>query len=288
MTLTVTEKGYLPGGERGRFPRERPRPAPRARAGAVHRDQLRQSRRERRASCARRCSPRATARCATGSRSKGAFPQTMVDRIVPATDEADIEALAGAHRPDRPRDGQGRAILAMGDRGRFAGERPDFEAAGVQHHRRRRPVGGGQASPAQRRAQRDRLSGRARPASNMSTGSSPARRAGASSKLCGTSSNRPCRRRRSSTSPPIARRLLRPFRQRRRSPTARARSRSTVRRRLPQRLLAPIAERLERGQSIEALALAVAAWIAGKAGGPTPALEVDDPLAGRDGRRIVG
>jgi fructuronate reductase len=52
---------------------------------------------------------------------------------------------------------------------------------------------------------------------------------------------------------------------------------------LPQRLLAPIAERLARGQGIEALALAVAGWIAWQAG-RTDAGEtfiVDDPLADR-------
>src|SRR5690606_33909763 len=63
---------------------------------------------------------------------KGAFPQTMIDRIVPATDEEDIERLA--------------ATIGLLDRAmvktepftqwviedRFAGERPDLEAAGVQ------------------------------------------------------------------------------------------------------------------------------------------------------------
>ncbi|GGO91031.1 mannitol dehydrogenase family protein [Stakelama pacifica] len=62
----------------------------------------------------------------------GAFPQTMVDRIVPATTDEDIAALA--------------ATLGVEDRGmvktepfcqwviedHFAGERPDFAALGVQ------------------------------------------------------------------------------------------------------------------------------------------------------------
>jgi fructuronate reductase len=62
----------------------------------------------------------------------GAFPETMVDRIVPATEEADIAALA--------------ARIGLLDRAmvktepftqwviedRFAGERPDFAALGVQ------------------------------------------------------------------------------------------------------------------------------------------------------------
>jgi fructuronate reductase len=55
---------------------------------------------------------------------------------------------------------------------------------------------------------------------------------------------------------------------------------------LPQRLLAPIAERLSRGERIEALALAVAAWIRWQ-GGRTDAggvFEVDDPLAAETAR----
>lgn len=62
----------------------------------------------------------------------GAFPQTMVDRIVPATDAADIERLAA-------RTGLlDRAMVKTEPftqwviEDRFAGERPDFEAVGVQ------------------------------------------------------------------------------------------------------------------------------------------------------------
>lgn len=63
---------------------------------------------------------------------KGAFPQTMVDRIVPATGEEDIERLAA-------RTGLlDRAMVKTEPftqwviEDRFAGGRPDFEAAGVQ------------------------------------------------------------------------------------------------------------------------------------------------------------
>ena len=58
---------------------------------------------------------------------------------------------------------------------------------------------------------------------------------------------------------------------------------------LPQRLLAPIAARLERGQSIDALALAVAAWMRWQ-GCRTDAGEafiVDDPLAAETARRLA-
>ena len=50
---------------------------------------------------------------------------------------------------------------------------------------------------------------------------------------------------------------------------------------LPQRLLATIAHRLEAGQGVDALSLAVAAWIRWQAGVDDQGLghEVDDPLA---------
>jgi fructuronate reductase len=50
---------------------------------------------------------------------------------------------------------------------------------------------------------------------------------------------------------------------------------------LPQRLLAPIARRLDRGQGIDALALAVAAWMRWQDGHDDAglALAVQDPLA---------
>ena len=59
---------------------------------------------------------------------------------------------------------------------------------------------------------------------------------------------------------------------------------------LPQRLLAPVAVRLERGQGIETLALAVAAWMRWQ-GGRTDAgtaFAVDDPLARETARRLEG
>jgi fructuronate reductase len=59
---------------------------------------------------------------------------------------------------------------------------------------------------------------------------------------------------------------------------------------LPQRLLASIAARLERGQGIEALALAVAAWMRWQAGRTDngAAFAVDDPLAAETARRLAG
>ena len=59
---------------------------------------------------------------------------------------------------------------------------------------------------------------------------------------------------------------------------------------LPQRLLAPIAARLERGQGIEALALAVAAWMRWQSGRDDEGrpFAVDDPLAAETARRVAG
>jgi fructuronate reductase len=59
---------------------------------------------------------------------------------------------------------------------------------------------------------------------------------------------------------------------------------------LPQRLLAPIAARLARGQGIETLALAVAGWIRWQSGRTDAgtAFAVDDPLAGETARRLAG
>ncbi len=69
------------------------------------------------------------------------------------------------------------------------------------------------------------------------------------------------------------------------NPTLRHRTRQIAMdgsQKLPQRLLAPIAMRLKAGQGIDALALAVAAWIRWQAGRDDSGAshQVDDPLAG--------
>ncbi|MDT9702750.1 hypothetical protein RMT89_44470, partial [Streptomyces sp. P17] len=63
---------------------------------------------------------------------EGAFPETMVDRIVPATTDADIEALAA-------RLGVRDAAMVKTEpfsqwvvEDRFAGVRPDLASVGVQ------------------------------------------------------------------------------------------------------------------------------------------------------------
>jgi fructuronate reductase len=131
VTLTVTEKGYLPGAAPGRLLAEAL--ALRHARGlapftAISCDNLADNGAKLREAVLAAGDGAARDWIAR----EGAFPQTMVDRIVPATGEADIEALAGR--------------IGLVDRAmvktepftqwviedRFAGERPDFAAAGVQ------------------------------------------------------------------------------------------------------------------------------------------------------------
>src|SRR5205807_4413818 len=63
---------------------------------------------------------------------QGAFPQTMVDRIVPATDEADIAALAGRIGLVDWAMVKAEPFSQWVIEDLFAGPRPDFAAAGVR------------------------------------------------------------------------------------------------------------------------------------------------------------
>ena len=63
---------------------------------------------------------------------EGAFPQTMVDRIVPATTEADIAALAKRIGVDDRAMVKTEPFLQWVIEDRFCGPRPDFAALGVQ------------------------------------------------------------------------------------------------------------------------------------------------------------
>jgi fructuronate reductase len=94
--------------------------------------------------------------------SYGAFPCSMVDRIVPATTAEAIEAHAAKHgyRDEALVETERFCQWVLQDR--FAGERPDFAAAGVTLTDGRRAVGRGQAAAAQRRAFGDRLPRRSR------------------------------------------------------------------------------------------------------------------------------
>jgi fructuronate reductase len=215
---------------------------------------------------------------------KGAFPQTMVDRIVPATDEADIAALAARIGLTDKAMVKAEPFSQWVIEDRFAGERPDFEAAGVRltadvapwEEAKLRLLNGAHsaiaylgglagidfvyrfvARPAGRRfveALWDELEPTLSPPPGLDL---QAYRAALLERFSNAALGHRTRQ--------IA---------------------IDGSQKLPQRLLAPIAERLERGERIEALALAVAAWLRWQ-GGRTDAgeaFEVDDPLAAETAR----
>jgi fructuronate reductase len=280
VTLTVTEKGYAPGAR-----------APALLAEALALRQARGLRPFTAISCDNLAHNGAKLRDAVLAASdgaasdwiaaEGAFPETMVDRIVPATEEADIDALA--------------ARIGLIDRAmvktepftqwviedRFAGPRPDFAAAGVQltsdvapwEDAKLRLLNGAHSAIAYLGglAGFDRVW--------RFAGWAPGR--SFIGKLWDESE--------ATLSPPAALDLA----AYRTALLARfgnqALGHTTLQiaqdgsQKIPQRLLAPISWRLERGLGIDALALAVAAWLRWQ-GGRTDAGEgfvVDDQLAGR-------
>jgi fructuronate reductase len=283
VTLTVTEKGYLPGGgaadliARGLDLRRARGLAP---FTAISCDNLAENGRK----------LRDTVLAASDGAlrewiaDKGAFPQTMVDRIVPATDEADIAALAGRIGVTDRAMVKAEPFWQWVIEDEFAGERPDFETAGVRIT----------ADVAPWEEAKLRLLNGAHSAIAYLGG------------LAGVETvhqfiARPAGRRyvealwdelESTLSPPpeldiaaYRAALLRRFS----NAALGHRTRQIAMdgsQKIPQRLLAPIAERLARRQGIENLALAVAAWLRWQ-GGRTDsgeAIEVDDPLAGETGR----
>jgi fructuronate reductase len=291
VTLTVTEKGYLPDAA------ERPAEAPRTAAGFIAAAlALRRQ---------RRLPPFAVISCDNlpdnGTRLREAvlasavavdprladwigeqvaFPKTMVDRIVPATDEADVEALAGR--------------IGLVDRAmvkaepfcqwvieEFEGERPDFESAGVQmtadvepwEEAKLRLLNGAHSAIAY-------LGGLAGIRTVDRFVADPAGRAFVGALWDEAQATL--------TPPPgldlaaYRKALMRRFA----NSALGHRTRQIAidgSQKLPQRLLAPIAARLRRGQPIEALALAVAGWVRWQDGRTDAgeAFDVDDPLASR-------
>ncbi len=133
VTLTVTEKGYRPGSEiiallaEGLARRTEP-------ATVLSLDNL-----------PRNGEVLAVAWCGVGERGHR-FPCTMVDRVVPATTDADRAAVARALGVEDRGRGRRRAVPAVGDRGL---RRP---AAGLGRAVRllQRAARGAQAAPAQR------------------------------------------------------------------------------------------------------------------------------------------
>jgi len=218
----------------------------------------------------------------------GAFPQTMVDRIVPATTQADIEALAAA---------TGLVDLAMVKtepftqwviEDRFAGPRPDFAAAGVQLAQDVEPW-----ETAKLRLLNGAHSAIAYLGGLAGIGFVHAfvgRPAGAAfvERLWNeaqTTLTPP----RGLDLPAYRAALMGRFA----NPALEHSTRQIAMdgsQKLPQRLLATIAARLERGQDIAALSLGVAAWMRWQAGRDDAGggFTVDDPLAAATRARIAG
>jgi fructuronate reductase len=280
VTLTITEKGYLPGSRAAAILAEGL-----ARRGdgltIISCDNLPGNGarlREAVLAAAGDSAEWIAARCA--------FPQTMVDRIVPATEAADIDALA--------------ARIGLLDRAmvktepyvqwviedRFApGERPDFEAAGVRiaadiapwEEAKLRLLNGAHSALAY-------LGGLAGVAFVHAFVADPAGRRFVEALWDEAETT---------LSPPPGLDLA-AYRAALMARFADASLQHRTRQiamdgsqKLPQRLLAPIAARLERGQGIDALALAVAAWMRWQSGRTDAgeAFTVDDPLAAETARR---
>ncbi len=290
VTLTVTEKGYRPD------PGETGLAAPRTAAGFIAAGLAR--RRERglapfaALSCDNLPDNGAHLRAAVLAAAERddpalrdwiadrvAFPKTMVDRIVPATDPADVDALARRIGLVDEAMVKAEPFLqwVIED---FPGERPDFESAGVQmtadvapwEDAKLRLLNGAHSAIAY-------LGGLAGISFVDDFVADPAGRAYVEAlwdEAQETLSPPP-------GLDPLAYRaaLMRRFA----NAALQHRTRQIAMdgsQKLPQRLLAPIAERLKRGLPVEALALAVAGWIRWQSGRTDEgeAFTVDDPLAG--------
>ena len=218
-----------------------------------------------------------------------AFPQTMIDRIVPATEEADIAALAARTGLEDRAMVKTEPFSQWVIEDRFgAAERPDFEAAGVQiaadiapwEEAKLRLLNGTHSGIAY-------LGGLAGIEFVDEFVARPEGRAFVEALWDEAETTL--------TPPPgldfAAYRAA--LMQRFADPGLRHRNIQIAMdgsQKLPQRLLASIAARLERGQGIETLALAVAAWMRWQAGRTDKgaAFAVDDPLAAETARRLAG
>jgi len=283
VTLTVTEKGYLPGSRAAAILAE----ALARRADGItilSCDNLPQN-----GAVLRGAVLAAAGDAADWIDAHCAFPQTMVDRIVPATEEADIAALAARTGLEDRAMVRSEAFTQWVIEDRFAaGERPDFGAAGVRiaadiapwetaklrllngAHSGTAYLGGLAgiefvhevvALPGGRRFV-EALWDEAETTLEPPPGLDVAAYRGA-----------------------LMRRFADPSLRHRTVQIAMDGSQK-----LPQRLLAPIAARLARGQGIETLALAVAAWMRWQSGRTDTGavFAVDDPLAVATASRLAG
>ncbi len=197
----------------------------------------------------------------TGSPTTSTFPSTMVDRIVPATTDADIADARAPARRARRRAGRRRAVRPVGHRGPLRGRAPAVGGRRRAVRRRRRAVRVDEAAPAERQpldARVPRLPGRPR-----------VRLAGVVAIRCSRRSSsgrwprRSCRR---SCSRPasISRAYCGDLLTRFRNPALPHRTRQIAMdgsQKLPQRLLGTVRDRLAAGAPLAHLPLAVAGWI---------------------------
>lgn len=283
VTLTVTEKGYLTGGRASAILAE----ALARRADGItilSCDNLPRNGTVLRAAVLEAAGARADwidAHCA--------FPQTMVDRIVPATEDSDIVALAARTGVEDRAMVRTEAFTQWVIEDRFAaGERPDFEAAGVRiaadiapwETAKLRLLNGAHSGIAY-------LGGLAGIGFAHEAVALPGGRRFVEALWDEAEAT---------LDPPpgldlatyraaLMRRFADPSLRHRNVQIAMDGSQK-----LPQRLLAPIAVRLERGQGIGTLALAVAGWMRWQSGRTDAgaAFIVDDPLAGETARRLAG
>ena len=219
---------------------------------------------------------------------EGAFPQTMIDRIVPATTPDDITRLEDRLGVRDAGMVKAEPFTQWVIENRFAGERPDFAALGVQltdavepwEDAKLRLLNGAHSAIAYLGA----LSGHEHVHEAVAV---PAFRAYVEALWDEAQTT---------LSPPPGLDLA----AYRRELMARFSNSALMHRtrqiamdgsqKLPQRLLAGAAERLKAGQGIDALALGVAAWMRWQSGvtesGET--VVVDDPLASRTAELIAG
>ena len=212
---------------------------------------------------------------------EGAFPETMVDRIVPATEEADIAALQARIGVIDQAMVKTEPFTQWVIENRFVGERPDFAAFGVQltdavapwEAAKLRLLNGAHSGIAY-------LGGLAGIEFVHQVVALPAGRAFVEALWNEAAAT---------LSPPAGLDVAAyraALMQRFANSALNHRTRQIAMdgsQKLPQRLLATIQARLERGENIDVLALAVAAWMRwqeGRDDAGTPFV-VDDPLAAR-------
>lgn len=218
---------------------------------------------------------------------QGAFPQTMVDRIVPATTPEDVSALAARLGVEDRAMVKTEPFTQWVIEDRFCGPRPDF-GAGVQLTRdvapweeaKLRLLNGAHSGVAY-------LGGLAGVAFVHELLAIDDARFFVEALWDEAETT---------LSPPpeldvaaYRRQLMARFD----NPTLRHRTRQIAMdgsQKLPQRLLAPIADRLDQGAGIAALSLAVAAWVRWQAGrdDSDERFVVDDPLADQIAARLDG